>query len=256
MPSLNHVQVTRRGLHAIHTMDGIDADAVLDAMESGGEVLKSSHKSVTRRVGDWVIKTSRFNSGIGPLKHTLRRQRYRQAWNAARHLQAHGVPVATPRAFVETGALGIILGNTLVMDYLEGCSNIEEYLPVLKQDAGDAGVENFLSRLAEALRGIERADAVQKDFTGANILTRNGGEIFFIDLDAVRLGIPYTDDLRAINHAQIWFSLSHTCTEDQIRPFLDALKPSTCSLDEWMEIVRIGFDYRVAHTAAVAAAQK
>ncbi|MCH7909613.1 MAG: hypothetical protein IIB38_08355, partial [Candidatus Hydrogenedentes bacterium] len=239
MPSLNQVQVIRRGLRTIYTLDGTDVDAVVDTMESGGEVLKSSHKSVTRRVGDWVVKTSRWNRGIGPLKHTFLRQRYRQAWNAARHLQAHGVPVATPLAFVETGALGIILGNTLVMDYLEGCCNIEEYLPVLKQDAGDAGIENFLSRLAEALRGIERADAVQEDFTGANILTRNGEDVFFIDLDAVRLGVPYTDDIRALNHAQLWLSLSYSCSEEQIRPFLDALKPSTCSLDEWMEIVRV-----------------
>ncbi|MCH7958912.1 MAG: hypothetical protein IID08_02205 [Candidatus Hydrogenedentes bacterium] len=255
MPSPNHVQVIRQGLLTIHTLDGTDVDAVVNAVESRGEILKSSHKSLTRRVGDWVVKTSRFNSGIGPLKHTLRRQRYRQAWNAARHLQAHGVPVATPRAFVETSALGLIFGNTLVTDYLEGYSSIEEYLPALKQDADDAGIENFLSRLAEALRGIERADAVQEDFTGADILTRNGEDVFFIDLDAVRLGVPYTDDLRALNHAQLWFSMRHACTEEQIRHFLDVLKPSAPSLDEWMEIVRVKFDQRVAHANAVVAAR-
>ena len=117
MSDPNQEKITRRGFHAIHTLGATDIDEILEMLESGGEVLKSSHKSVTRRVGDWVVKRSRWNKGIGPVKHTVLRQRYRQAWNAARHLQAHGVPVAPPRAFVETCAFGFIAGHTLVTDY-------------------------------------------------------------------------------------------------------------------------------------------
>ena len=93
------VRIIRHGSLKLHLTDGVTAEEVVQAMRTPGEMLHTSAKSRTTRVGDWVVKTSLANKGSGLLKHTFRRNRYRRGWEAAFRLQEHGAPIPTPRAF-------------------------------------------------------------------------------------------------------------------------------------------------------------
>src|SRR5690606_22863464 len=181
-------------------------EAVLAALQTPGEPLKVSGKSRTRRVGPWVVK----ESVAGPravLKHTLRRARYRQGWEAARHLAAAGIGVPTPRAFVEWTWGGIVFGNALILDYLEGFVNVEEHARRLARGGADAAaIGAFLAGLAASVNRLTASGACHTDLSGKNIFTLDGRDFYFIDLDGVVLGRTYGDAPRLRNHVQLYDS--------------------------------------------------
>lgn len=121
------VAVARHGARTVYRRRAVALDAVLEALEAPGETLKASAKSVTRRVGPWVVKASGVQGGLGVLKHTLQRGRYRRAWVASHFLAQRGVHVPQPHAYIEEGRFGVIVGNALVTEYLDGCQNVEHY---------------------------------------------------------------------------------------------------------------------------------
>ena len=233
------VRVVRRSLSRLYLCEGTDEQDAIDALRSEGEVLKRTPKTITKRVGDWVVKSSRYNFGLGPLARTTLRARYRRGWQASLRLRQRGVDAPAPRAFIERGACGVIAGNTLITDYLHGYLGIEEWLtsnPAYR--GGDAVMDRFLESLADALTRLTDAGAVHSDLAGKNILTLDGTGFFFIDLDDVQLDVPYTIEMRARNHSQIWSSLRHFCGEDEIAPFLSKVLPQGHTLDEWTDAVR------------------
>ena len=70
---------------AVHLCGDVPLEGILGALSAEGTLLKRSHKSETRRVGDWVVKAGVPDGGFSVLKRTFMRGRYRRAWNAALH---------------------------------------------------------------------------------------------------------------------------------------------------------------------------
>ena len=124
MPLLRH---ERHGMVRAHLRDGVSFERVFEALTAPHETLKCSRKSETFRVGAWVVKRSCWQWGLGVIKHTALRGRYRQGWHAANYLLDHGVCVPAPIAYVEASAMGIIFGNAFVCEYLDGFRNIEQH---------------------------------------------------------------------------------------------------------------------------------
>ena len=159
------VHVVRQGLSRLYLCEGTNEQNAIDALESEGEVLKRTPKTITKRVGDWVVKSSRYNFGLGPLARTTLRARYRRGWQASLRLRQRGVDAPAPRAFIERGACGVIAGNTLITDYLHGYLGIEEWLtsnPAWR--GGEAVMDRFLESLADALKDGSIAGAGHDTF--------------------------------------------------------------------------------------------
>lgn len=243
----NGTVIRRIGYLKISACPGVPIDEILRALRAPGEVLKSSRKTVTRRVGKWVLKESRLQAGLGILKHTLFRKRYRQAWEAARHLARRCVNVPKPRAFIEKTACGIIAGNILIADYLEGCVNVETFAPRLQSEKEIAG---FLQGLAVAVNALEAAAAYHTDLSGKNIFTRDGARFFFLDLDGVLLEHPYPESCRMKNHVQLYDSFCDRWPAEWLDPFIARMIPSHADRAAWLQNVHEGqAKRRAAHQA-------
>lgn len=241
----------RVGGRTIWLREGVEPEAVLEALEAPGDVLKESSKSLTRRVGDWVVKVSRFEGGLGVLKHTLFRNRYRQAWRAANHLKDRGVRVPSPIAYVERGWLGVIVGNAYVSEYLDGYVNVERFAagmagempplgPPRIRGGGAPDAQAFFSGLARAVNALNASGAYHADLSGKNIFTRNGTSFCFLDLDGVVLGKPYTEARRMKNHVQLYDSFCDVYDETVLGPFVSQMLPADIDASEWLVRVKAG----------------
>ena len=249
---ISQPKIVRQGNLKIYLTDNVDPDEVIEAMHAPGDLLHESPKSHTKRVGKWVVKSSLSKNGVGLLKHTFNRSRYRRAWRAGFHLLALGVPVPTPRAFIERGRFGVIAGNVIVSDYIEGCVTARAHLERLaEKNAQPEEVLEFLERLAESVNRFSSTGVYQNDFKCDNVLTRNGTEFFFIDWDDMLLDHPYDSESIIRNHVQISYDVWKLWDEDMVRPFIAHMLPEGRSLDEWMTRVRVGLEERFRNEEAV-----
>lgn len=239
-PSLDDsIASVRNGWSTIYYTRGVSLEGILEALKTPGEVLKASDKSEVRRVGDFVLKSSKISCGSGPLKHTFRRARYRQGWVAAHHLHKHGVSAPLPLAYVEKGRLGIVTGNVLITSYLKGQQNVESFLQVLIQrKAGADTIHLFLAALAEAINQFTACGAHHGDLSGKNIFTADGRHFSFIDLDDVSLGDTYDAGLRMKNHVQLYDSFCDFLSDSVLVPFVTKLLPPEEDIRVWMPRVR------------------
>lgn len=234
----------------VHLIDGTSLEEVLEALKAPGEILKETPRRRVRRIGNRVLKSSRFRWGSTTLKHTFKRKRYRAGWRAACHLRAKGIDIACPRAFVERRAMGVIFGNAYLCDYLEGFRNIHEHAKGLAAaQVGRDEFRSFLQALAGALAKLEQAGAVHRDLTHTNILTDDGRRFYFVDLDDVLLDEPYTEAFRLKNHVQLYIGLHDSCEDDIFELFIEELLPPGRDLAEWMEKIRAGYRDVVAARA-------
>ena len=251
LTTYDDMRTERRGALTIHLRDDVPLEAVLEALRAQGEVLKVSPKTVTKRVGEWVVKQSRFQAGLGPLKHTLCRNRYRAGWRAASRLEPRGVGVPRPVAYIEQGRLGIIVGNAVVSEFLDGFRNVEQHAAELAANrASQETVGAFLDGLAGAVNELTAADAFHTDLSGKNVFTQDGAAFYFIDLDGVVLDQPYTEQLRMKNHVQLYDSFCDLFDDGLLGPFLARMLPAGQPISEWLAAVRARQRVRRARTVA------
>ncbi|MCX5768824.1 MAG: hypothetical protein NTZ09_00915, partial [Candidatus Hydrogenedentes bacterium] len=188
--------------------------------------------------GEWAVKLSRIEGGLGPVKRTLARGRYRRAWVAANHLHARGVRVPEPMAYGEWTLFGIVLGNVLVTRFLAGHVNVEVYAAQLvRNSATQEALGAFFAGLASAVNRLTSAGAYHADLSGKNIFTKDGSEFYFIDLDGVVLGRAYCDALRLKNHIQLYDSFCDFCDHDTLARFHARMLTDTDNLEGWMRLV-------------------
>jgi hypothetical protein len=230
---------TRRGTRTICARADIPVETILDALTRPGEVLKDSPKAAVRRVGRSVIKESRAGFPLGLIRHTFQRNRYRRAWLASFLLRSGGVRVPEPLAYIESGFLGLVSGNVMVSEYLAGYRNVEQYMAALTQHgAAKDTLDDFLAGLAEAVNRFCATGAVHTDLSGKNIFTLDGRSFCFIDLDAVTLNAPYTDEMRMRNHVQLYDSFCDLLSDTLLVPFLERMLTAEHDSRVWMPAVR------------------
>jgi hypothetical protein len=189
---------------------------------------------------------------MGVLKHTLQRARYRRGWEAALHLERRGVPVARAHAFVEHVRFGVILGNVLCTDYLDGCVDVEAFAGgMIREGVDGATIHGYLERIAESVNLLCASGAYHNDLAGKNILTPDGERFFFIDLDGIVLNRPYTDELRLKNHVQLYDSFIDKWDDTLLVPFIRQMLPDPQDAGIWMNKVRAAQATRRARTEAI-----
>ena len=221
--------------------EGIAQEAVYKALEDSASTLKRSDKFWTRRVGPWVVKSSEFAGCLDVFKRTLFCERYRRAWRAAQHLEAHGVAVPSPIAYLETRRWGLIFGNTLIVTLLGNATNVEVHAAQMHHFlARQAEVESFFQNLAEAVNALTRSGAYHADLSGKNIFSEDGTSFSFLDLDGVVLTEPYTDVRRLKNHIQLYDSFCDLYGDDVLGPFIARMTPPEADKALWMDRVRDG----------------
>ena len=233
--------VTQVGTLRLYCGSGQSPQALLQAIKGGGEIIKTSRKSETRRVGEWVVKRSRLENGLGPIKRTLARGRYRRAWVAANYLRDHGVCVPEPLAYGEWTLSRLVLGNVMVTRFLSGHVNVEVYAAGLEKQAGaQDALDGFFAGLASAVNGLSAAGAYHADLSGKNIFTKDGNEFYFIDLDGVVLRKRYSDGLRLKNHVQLYDSFCDFCRYDMLARFIGRMLPEGSHSNAWLQAVELG----------------
>lgn len=236
---LHEVRVARIGPLVVHVTNDVEPQSVVEALDEPGETLKESSKWITKRVGEWVIKATRSQGGLTPLKLSLQRAHYRQAWRASLFLQSKDVGIALPRAFVERRRLGAIFANALVIDYLNDQVNVEEFALSIV-NASHERIHTFLNSLARAVNKLCDTGAYHTDLSGKNIFTPDGESFYFIDLEGVVLGHQYTTENRLRTHIQLYDSFCDIWGPPILDPFIAAMLPSHIDLEPWLDKVKKG----------------
>lgn len=241
LPANHNVVVERVDDMTVIRDPTVPLQDILDAIEAPGEILKTSSRYETRRVKNWVVKTSGQTGLHAALKHTILRERGRKAWRAARHLQAHGVGCGAPLAMIEWKRAGFIRRRAIMTTYLDGCSNVETFMQrMLAQRASHDKVRQFLENLSAAVGRLCACGAYHSDLSGKNILTSDGSTFYFVDLDGVCLNRPYTRRRRLRNHVQLYDSFCDYLGEEYLGPFITRLAPENCPPESWLSRVRRG----------------
>ena len=242
MTSNNSIRVERHGFATLHLCDGVQAEEVLTALSEPGESIKNGDKRIVRRVGNWTIKSTRTNMGIGPLKMTANRARYRNGWKSSLEMMRLGLRVPKTVAYVEFGMLGVIWGNALVYEYLDGCLSAPKFLKGLKQEEDSAAVEAFFQHLGEAVVGLAEANVFHRDLKLDNVLTQDGETFFFIDLDEAHIGQTFQPEHRMRNHIQMANGLSRIWQRPDIDAFLKSTTPEGEDTEDWVKRVWKGVE--------------
>ena len=203
----NSVHIERHRSATLYLCDGVNAQDVLKALNTPGEMLRRSKKRDVRRVGDWVVKSTRMNQGIGPLKVTVNRNRYRNAWISSLAMEKKKLPVPKTIAYVEHQRFGIIWRSTFIFEYMKDCMHALDYVTTLKAQNDPIAIDEFLEHVAQALFLLEKADINHRDLKLCNLLTQDGKTFYFIDLDEAYINQPFKPEFRMRNHMQIANSL-------------------------------------------------
>jgi tRNA A-37 threonylcarbamoyl transferase component Bud32 len=191
----------------------VPLDAVLAALEAPALALIHAHargRSVLERVaggagfpGDLVRKREDYPGLRSRLGAFFRGTRARAAWLAARALEVRGLPAPRVFALVEARALGVVPARSyLLMEHLGGTTMVHVYLmETLKQ--GHARKRQALAReLGRVVARLHARGLVHRDLAVQNVLLREtagGFDLFFVDLDEVRVREPSEKDaLRAL----------------------------------------------------------
>lgn len=230
----------RQGLDRVYHHKDVSVNDVMQILRQSEEVLKRSRKSLIHRAGPCVVKSS-LPGLTGFLRLTFSRARYRRAWIAAQHLEAHGIGIPRTIAYVERGGMGLLFANHLVSEYLEGHRDSEQYLVRLIQiGSGKVSIAAYLNALAEAVVALVESGACHHDLSGKNIYTRDGEHFVFIDLDDVSVGEPYTEALRLKNLVQLYDSYCDVLSDAVLVPFINRLLPAGVDPRIWMPKIRKG----------------
>ncbi len=234
-------RLPRGRYRAVYLRQGADAVDIQAAVESPGEILKESPKSLTKRVGKLVVKQTRAPGAAGAIRLTLRRKKRIQPWHAAVYLEGQGVGIAKPHAFTERRVSGLTTEFSMVTEFLEGCINVEEYARGLaSRGAEPSEIEDFLKALAKSIDGLARTGAYHGDLSGKNVFTADGRIFFFIDLDGVVLNHPYGREARLKNHIQLYDSFCDLWDDEILGAFIGHMVPEGEALDRWLREVREG----------------
>lgn len=202
-----------------------------------GEVLKTSEKSRVRRLGHWVIKETRHGLASGLVGHG--RSRSRAPWIALHYLRQHGVRVPEPLAYVEYGRLGMVKAGAQIFQYLSFSYDVETYLSMrIREGVDGEAIAAFLAELARAVNKLGESGAWHADLSGKNIMTRDGAQFYFVDLEAVEIGCVYDDEKRLKNHIQLYDSFCDALSDALLVPFIEAMLPNNLDLRVWMPRVR------------------
>lgn len=237
----------RHGTYRVFRHRDVDAQTLLEAVGSRGDIIKASKKSSTERVGDWVVKRSLRQGLKGIAKRSLQRKRYRQGWAASIFLRNKGILVPRPYGFVEHVFGGLILGNALVSEYLEGQRNVEQYAEAI---VGAPAVSAYLEGIARAVNDLTDTGSYHADLSGKNIFTGDGQAFHFIDLDGVELNCRYTEKRRLKNHVQLYDSFCDRWGDEFLGPFVQAMLPKDKDPATWLTTVKDGQAVRRARIEA------
>ncbi len=231
------IRTEGHGLRTLYLCEGIEADAVLEALQTPGEMLKDGDKRIVRKVGDWVIKESRFNKGVGPLKMTTNPQRYRNGWLSSLEMMRLGLPVPKTIAYVEHHLCGVIWRSTFIYEYIPEALPLNEYLHSLNDAGKDQAPEPFFQGLAAALHQLAQARVLHRDLKPLNVLTANGKDFYFIDLDEAFLDHDFLPEHRLRNQVQLLDGMRTAWTREQYNDFLEASIPAGEEVESWKKRV-------------------
>lgn len=235
---MNVYKAKVNGLNAWIKSD-ITVESVAKALTGQGQLLKESPKSLTARVGDWVVKRARIQAGLGPIKRSILRNRYRRPWNAATYLLDHNVLIPTPIAWLETTFCWLILDQILVCQFLDGFQNVEVYAKELvKEKATSSDLGAFFTNLATAVNNLNATGAYHADLSGKNIFTKDGKSFYFIDFDDISLGAEHSIKKQLKNHVQLYDSFCDFVPSTNLDDFILKMTASGCETARWLEKVR------------------
>ena len=244
------VIVEKTGAAIVYRKKHFPPDTLARVLKLPGEVLKRGI-STTRRVEGYVIKSAP-QGPIATVKRTFGQYPQRRGWTSALWLEARGINVPPPRAYVEFRRLGFKIGACLVSGYLDGLSNVEAFArTMVKSNASENRVLAYLSALATAVNDLSATGAYHRDLSGKNIFTRDGETFTFIDLDSVEIDVPWTDERRLKNLVQLYDSFCDYWPDQVLKHFIAALSPENGDKDAWFSRVREGQAQRRKRVEAI-----
>ena len=230
----------------LYLCEGVEAEAVLDALETPGEMLKDGDKRIVRKVGDWVIKESRFNKGAAPVKMTANRSRYRNGWLSSLEMMRLELPIPKTIAYVERRVAGVILSNAFIYAYIPDAVPLSDFAESLRESEREACHQAFYTALAKALQQLADARVMHRDLKPLNILTADGKHFYFIDLDEAFCDIEFQAAHRHRNLVQLLDGMRELWTREQYAVLIEAAMPAGESLESWKKQVLAEVDGRVA----------
>lgn len=216
---------------------------VSSAVDDEGIILKQSSKWLTKRVGNWALKTEGTKTGTTLL--FLRGTGQRDALFAAQKLIEQGVRVPTPVAYLEYRSRFRLERSVYVAEFLDGWQNVETFARSLANDGADKETcREYLAILAGEVNKLVATGAYHRDLSGKNIFTQSGKEFCFIDLDSVILPSTYDRACRMKNHIQLYDSFCDVWGPELLRPFIEAMEEQASP--GWFEEVVTGQQKRRA----------
>ncbi|HOF39855.1 MAG TPA: lipopolysaccharide kinase InaA family protein [Candidatus Hydrogenedentes bacterium] len=225
---------------------------LLELIAAEGDTLQISPTTITRRVGQYVVKACSREPVLGVLKRTLRRERYRRGWVAGLYLEQLGIGAPRVDGLVEQGRWGIIRASYLIMEYLEGANNVERCMAEMVQDgAPEERLRTFLHDLAQTVNALRDAGAYHRDLSGKNIFTRNGEKFYFIDLDSIVPVKRYSRGMLYANHVQLYDSFCDFLGDDLLDSFIALMLPDEEDYATWVKQVRRGQAERRSRQLAI-----
>lgn len=239
------IRVERVGFATVYLSAEVPAQELLHAIAEEGFLIKDGDKRRVRLVQKkWIVKSTQFNGGLSALKISVNRNRYRNGWLASLELARLGILVPKTVAYIEHRLFGVIWNSTLVYDFQDGQFSAIEYLRDLIAANNSDAIEVFSVHLAQALDALAAAKVCHHDLKLANILTSDGREFYFIDLDEAHTNQPFHAEHRLRNHIQIAGGMSTVWNEAGINAFLARGIPDGENPEEWIARVWAGVHAR------------
>ena len=196
-----------------------DADPIATWLAAGvAKIVKRGPQRTVYRVRlpglDVYVKQHHLPDRTTWLRQCLRAPKAHREFERMRSLQRRGVPAPVPLGWgSRPGAFGV--GESfLVTAALDDVVSLIEF----RSD----NHRNVAALLGRFVARMHDAGVLHGDLHAGNFLVRPSGEIFLVDLDAVRLGAPLDEATSLANLAMLASSFTRRCSRSDRLRFLAA----------------------------------
>ncbi|HOJ32134.1 MAG TPA: lipopolysaccharide kinase InaA family protein [Candidatus Hydrogenedentes bacterium] len=217
----------------------ISVKDILAAIKEQGHVLKISPKWQVTRYKDWVLKTSNEAGVFTMVRRSMSRKNAVDICHVSQYMRKRNLPCPEIYAVVEWRLLGMVRRECVISQYLPNSVSVEQYIrDIIKTPAPENGLTQFFQELGNVLRQLLASDVYHSDLSGKNILTADGKNFFFIDLEAVNVRARYTKRKVLKNAVQVYDSFCDMVSDEVLEPFLYSFLPPEWRTRKMLSLIK------------------
>lgn len=232
----------KENLYQIWSNIDFNVDTFFSEILEQGKIIKQTSKTSSFQWNTYFVKKTNYPLVEGIFRHLFLPHRCRNAWEIGNFLVNHQILTPRPIAYIELLKFSFPYQHFFISEYLFDSYNVEEFIKKNIHIEKGIDLNDFFHSLKNLLIHLWEHGIYHRDLSGKNLLTKDGRDIYLIDLDSMHLINPIHMKYKIRNLIQIYDSFCDFVDEVILKDFIFSVSDylSIKDLEKIFVMVQIG----------------